>query len=90
MSCITLEYLYPSWPVALVFQVVVVKVRCLITGSSDTHARGHSKFDKVMQTIASVSHREDAALWADRLLRSALKDGAGDDLDGTIKTIQSF
>ena len=70
--------------------VSILKVRRLIKGYSDTHARGHSKFDKVMQTIASVSHREDAALWADRLLRSALKDGAGDDLDGTIKTIQSF
>ncbi|MGB3177724.1 MAG: hypothetical protein WBA90_07580, partial [Albidovulum sp.] len=70
--------------------VSILNVRRLIKGYSDTHARGHSKFDKVMQTIRSISQRDDAAMWADRLLRSALKDGDGDDLDGTIKTIQSF
>lgn len=70
--------------------VSILNVRRLIKGYSDTHARGHSKFDKVMRTIRSISQRDDAAMWADRLLRSALKDGEGDDLDGTIKTIQSF
>lgn len=70
--------------------VAILKTRRLIKGYSDTHARGHTKFDRVMQTIKSIAHRDDAANWADRLLRSALKDGDGDDLDGTIKTIQSF
>lgn len=70
--------------------VAILKVRRLIKGYSDTHARGHSKFEKVMQTIRSIAHRDDAATWADRLLHSALKDGDGDDLHGTIRTIQSF
>jgi indolepyruvate ferredoxin oxidoreductase beta subunit len=70
--------------------VAILSVRRLIKGYSDTHDRAHSKFDRVMQMIRTISHRDDAAEWADRLLRSALKDGNGDDLDGTIQTIRSF
>ncbi|MEZ5913262.1 MAG: DUF6537 domain-containing protein [Paracoccaceae bacterium] len=70
--------------------VAILRFQRLIKGYSDTHSRGHSKFDKVMQTAMSISDRDDAASWADRLLSSALKDGAGDDLDGTIQTIRSF
>lgn len=70
--------------------VAILRFQRLIKGYSDTHTRGHSKFDKVLQTTLSIREREDAADWAERLLNSALKDGAGDDLDGTIQTIRSF
>lgn len=70
--------------------VAILCFRRLIKGYSDTHVRGLSKFDKVMATTKSISTREDAADWAQRLLTSAIKDASGDDLDGTIKTIESF
>jgi indolepyruvate ferredoxin oxidoreductase beta subunit len=43
-----------------------------------------------MTTTKSIAARDDAADWARRLLTSAIKDASGDDLDGTIKTIESF
>ncbi len=70
--------------------VEILKFRRLIKGYSDTHTRGQSKFDKVMATATSISHRDDAADWAQRLLIAAIKDASGDALDGTIKTIESF
>jgi indolepyruvate ferredoxin oxidoreductase beta subunit len=70
--------------------VTVLTFRRLIKGYSDTHVRGLSKFDKVMTTTKSIAARDDAADWARRLLTSAIKDASGDDLDGTIKTIESF
>ncbi|KIC38978.1 indolepyruvate oxidoreductase subunit B [Ruegeria sp. ANG-R] len=70
--------------------VVILSFRRLIKGYSDTHVRGLSKFDKVLSTTKSIAAREDAADWGRRLLTSAIKDAAGDELDGTIKTIESF
>jgi indolepyruvate ferredoxin oxidoreductase beta subunit len=70
--------------------VTILTFRRLIKGYSDTHVRGLSKFDKVMTTTKSIAARDDAADWARRLLTSAIKDASGDDLDGTIKTIESF
>lgn len=70
--------------------VEMIQCRRLIKGYSDTHARGLSKFDKVMAAIKLVENRKDAADWARRLRESAVKDAAGNDLDGTIATIRSF
>lgn len=70
--------------------VEIVKCRRLIKGYSDTHARGLSKFDRVMDGIALVRGRADAADWARRLREAALKDEAGEALDGAILTIRSF
>lgn len=70
--------------------VVMLRFRRLIKGYSDTHVRGHSKFEKVMQTTKSIADRDDAADWAQRLLASAIKDASSKDLDGTIMTIESF
>jgi indolepyruvate ferredoxin oxidoreductase beta subunit len=70
--------------------VEVLRCRRLVKGYSDTHARGLSKFDKVMSGIASVEGREDAALWAARLREAALKDEEGKALDGALATIRSF
>ncbi len=70
--------------------VTVLSFRRLIKGYSDTHVRGLSKFDKVMTTTKSIAARDDAADWAGRLLTSAVKDASGVELEGTIKTIESF
>ena len=45
----------------------MLKARRLIKGYSGPHARGLSKFDRVMTGIALVEGRKDAADWADRL-----------------------
>lgn len=70
--------------------VEVLKARRLIKGYSDTHARGLSKFDRVMEGIALVAHRPDAADWARRLVAAALADEEGQALDGALATIRSF
>jgi indolepyruvate ferredoxin oxidoreductase beta subunit len=70
--------------------VELVRCRRLIKGYSDTHARGHSKFDRVLAATARIAHREDAADWCRRLREAALQDEEGKALDGAIRTIDSF
>lgn len=62
----------------------------LIKGYSDTHARGLSKFGRVMSAIDMLNGRADAADWMRRLRTAALDDVNGDKLDGALATIQSF
>lgn len=70
--------------------VEVIRCRRLIKGYSDTHARGHSKFDRVLAGIDLVAGRDDAADWARRLREAALQDEQGKALDGALATIRSF
>jgi indolepyruvate ferredoxin oxidoreductase beta subunit len=70
--------------------VEVIKCRRLVKGYSDTHARGLSKFDKVLDGIARIANRADAPDWARRLREAALKDEEGKTLDGAMATIRSF
>lgn len=70
--------------------VEVIRARRLVKGYSDTHARGLSKFDRVLGGIALVAGRADAADWARRLREAALQDEKGVALDGAIATIRSF
>ncbi len=70
--------------------VEVLRCRRLVKGYSDTHARGLSKFDKVLSGITAVEGRSDAADWARRLREAALKDEEGAALDGALATIRSF
>lgn len=70
--------------------VELIRCRRLVKGYSDTHARGLSKFDKVIAAIALVKDRDDAADWARRLREAALKDEEGKALDGAIATVRSF
>ncbi|WP_116086134.1 indolepyruvate oxidoreductase subunit beta family protein [Tropicimonas sp. IMCC34011] len=67
-----------------------LKVRRLIKGYSDTHARGVAKFDRVMSGAALVEGRDDAAAWTARLLTAALKDPKGEALDGALQTVRSM
>ncbi len=70
--------------------VEVLNCRRLIKGYSDTHARGLSKYDRVMAAIRRLESRSDAADWARRLREAAIRDSSGAMLDGAIKTIESF
>jgi indolepyruvate ferredoxin oxidoreductase beta subunit len=70
--------------------VEVLRCRRLIKGYSDTHARGLSKFDRVLEGISLVAGRPDAADWARRLREAALQDEKGKALDGALDTIRSF
>ena len=70
--------------------VELLQARRLVKGYSDTHARGQSKFDKVMAGAAKLDDRPDAADWVRRLREAALKDEDGIALSGALKTIDSF
>ncbi|HEY1722446.1 MAG TPA: indolepyruvate oxidoreductase subunit beta family protein [Magnetospirillaceae bacterium] len=70
--------------------VEVLNARRLVKGYSDTHARGLSKFDRVMDAIPALANRPDAASWMRRLIAAALQDENGTALDGAVKTIASL
>ncbi|HHZ08398.1 MAG TPA: indolepyruvate oxidoreductase subunit beta family protein [Rhizobiales bacterium] len=70
--------------------VEIVRNRRLIKGYSDTHARGLSKYDRVMQAVELVAGRPDAASWLRRLREAALLDEEGKALDGALQTVKSF
>lgn len=64
--------------------------RRLVKGYSDTHARGLSKFARVLEAARLVYGRDDAADWIARLREAALRDEKGEELEGAIKTVRSF
>jgi indolepyruvate ferredoxin oxidoreductase beta subunit len=70
--------------------VEVLACRRLVKGYSDTHARGLSKFDRVMSAVPTLANRDDGAVWLDRLKRAALADEAGSGLDGMLKTVATL
>lgn len=70
--------------------VEVIRCRRLVKGYSDTHARGLSKFDRVMAALPMLAGRADAADWVRRLREAALQDEEGRALDGALATIRSF
>jgi len=70
--------------------VELLNNRRLVKGYSDTHARGLSKFDRVMAAADKLEGRPDAAEWVRRLRDAALKDEEGVALDGALKTVDSF
>jgi indolepyruvate ferredoxin oxidoreductase beta subunit len=70
--------------------VEVLACRRLVKGYSDTHARGLSKFDRVIGAVPLLAHREDGADWMRRLREAALLDEDGVALDGALKTIATL
>lgn len=77
-------------PADYALRVELFKNRRLIKGYSDTHARGLSKFDRVMEAAKLLEGREDAAAWMARLREAALQDPDGKALDGALETVRSF
>ena len=70
--------------------VEILQCRRLIKGYSDTHARGLSKYDRVLAALEALNGRKDAAAWLKRLREAALLDEKGEALDGALKTVHSF
>jgi indolepyruvate ferredoxin oxidoreductase beta subunit len=70
--------------------VEVLNARRLVKGYSDTHARGLTKFDRVMSALSMLEAREDGADWMKRLRQAALLDETGIALDGALKTIATL
>lgn len=70
--------------------VEVVRCRRLIKGYSDTHARGISRYDRVLSALPLLEAREDGAQWLRRLRDAALKDEDSVALDGALKTVESL
>lgn len=68
----------------------ILACRRLIKGYSDTHARGLSKFDRVLAALPLIEGRSDAADWLRRLREAALRDEPGEALDGAVRTVESF
>jgi indolepyruvate ferredoxin oxidoreductase, beta subunit len=70
--------------------VEVIAARRLVKGYSDTHARGISKFDRVIGAVPLLAGRADGADWMRRLRDAALLDEAGLALDGALKTVATL
>ncbi len=68
----------------------LLKCRRLVKGYSDTHARGQSKFDRVIAATPLLAARPDAADWIRRLREAALADEDGTMLDGALRTIATL
>ena len=68
----------------------IIRARRLVKGYSDTHARGLSKFDRVLSAVPMLETRKDAEAWMDRLIAAALKDEDGGALDGALQTLKSL
>ena len=70
--------------------VEILGARRLVKGYSDTHARGESKFDRVIGAVPLLAPRADGADWMRRLRDAALMDENGIALDGALKTVATL
>ncbi len=70
--------------------VEILNSRRLVKGYSDTHARGTSKFERVLSTAPMLTVRTDGAEWMKRLIAVALKDEEGSELDGALRTVRAL
>ncbi len=70
--------------------VEILETRRLIKGYSDTHARGQSKFDRVLAAAQRLRGRSDAAQWVRRLRQAALSEEEDTALRGALATIDTF
>jgi indolepyruvate ferredoxin oxidoreductase beta subunit len=68
----------------------ILHARRLVKGYADTHARGLSKFDRVMAAVPLLEKRQDGGEWLARLIAAALQDEDGKALDQALQTIRSF
>ena len=69
--------------------VEALACRRLVKGYSDTHARGLSKFDRVLAEVPHLAGRPDSAVWLRRLKDAALAEEKGVSLEGAIRTMRS-
>jgi indolepyruvate ferredoxin oxidoreductase beta subunit len=69
------------------FAVEVARMRGLVKGYGDTHARGKAKFDKLAALLPRLRREPDAAAALDRLIKAALADEGNDALDRAIAAL---
>ena len=70
--------------------VQILAARRLVKGYSDTHARGLSKYDRVISALPKLAARDDGADWLRRLVQAALLDEGGIALNGLLKTVDTL
>jgi indolepyruvate ferredoxin oxidoreductase beta subunit len=70
--------------------VEALNARRLVKGYSGTHARGESKFDRVIGAVPRLAERPDGGDWMRRLRDAALLDEDGIALEGALKTVASL
>jgi indolepyruvate ferredoxin oxidoreductase beta subunit len=69
--------------------VAILEARRLVKGYSDTHARGTSKFDRVLSAVPVLLPHTEGGAWLRRLIAAALLDEDGRALDGALMTARS-
>ena len=58
-------------------------------GYSNTHARGLSKFDRVLAEVPFLTGRVGSAAWLRRVKEAELADELGTALEGALRTMRS-
>jgi indolepyruvate ferredoxin oxidoreductase beta subunit len=67
----------------------VARMRGLVKGYGDTHARGQMKFEKLAALLARLRGRNDANELLERLIKTALADEEGRALDKAIADLDA-
>jgi indolepyruvate ferredoxin oxidoreductase, beta subunit len=67
----------------------VARMRSLVKGYGDTHARGRMKFDKLVALLPSLRERNDPGTLLEGLIKAALADEGGQALDKAIAALMS-
>ncbi|MGE0037756.1 MAG: indolepyruvate oxidoreductase subunit beta family protein [Xanthobacteraceae bacterium] len=67
--------------------VEVARARSLVTGYSDTHARGEAKFARLMSLVPRLRAKPDAAAELSKLISAALADEDGTALERAIAAL---
>jgi indolepyruvate ferredoxin oxidoreductase beta subunit len=65
----------------------IISCRRLVKGYSDTHARGLSRFDRILLVAPSLAVRPDGAAALRILKQAALSDESGESLDAAMKRV---
>ncbi|MGD9770083.1 MAG: indolepyruvate oxidoreductase subunit beta family protein [Pseudolabrys sp.] len=69
--------------------VEIARARSLVTGYSDTHARGEAKFDRLMSLVPPLRARPGAADELSKLIAAALADEDGKMLDRAVAALET-
>ena len=70
------------------FATEIISCRRLVKGYSDTHARGMSKFDRILSAVPQLALLPDAADSLRKLKRAALQTESGESLDAALGDIE--
>ena len=76
-----------AWEADYSLAVEILKCQRVVKGYSDTHVRGHSKFDRLLKAATQLQGTTDAAASLKALREAALKDEAGTELDVALQAL---